>query len=58
MIGRIQYTDPRGSLTDRKAVWLTVLRDGLLWRTRVFESDTEARAHYASLLEELERSTS
>jgi len=57
MIGRIQYTEPRGSLTDRKAVWLTVLRDGLLWRTRVFESDTEARAYYAGVFEELERST-
>jgi SnoaL-like protein len=57
MIGRIQYTDQRGSLTDRKAVWLTVLRDGLLWRTKVFESDEEARAYYTSLTDELERST-
>jgi ketosteroid isomerase-like protein len=53
MIGRIQYTDARGSLSDRKAVWLTMLRDGLLWRTHVFETDAQARAFYAGLVEEV-----
>jgi len=53
MIGRIQYTDARGGLTDRKAVWLTMLRDGLLWRTRVFDSEAEARAYHASVVAEL-----
>lgn len=49
MIGRIQYTDAGGGVTDRSAVWLTVLRDGLVWRTRVFGTAAEARAGYAEL---------
>jgi SnoaL-like domain len=53
LIGRIQFADARGGLSDRKAVWLSVLRDGLIWRTRVFESEPEARAYYATLVEEL-----
>lgn len=53
LIGRIQYTDPRGGLSDRKAVWLSVLRDGLIWRTRVFESEPDARAYYTNLAAEL-----
>jgi len=52
MIGRIQHADQRGGLTDRKAVWLTIARDGLLWRTRIFDSEDEARAYHASLLGE------
>ena len=47
MIGRIQYTDPvRGGVTDRNAAWLTILRDGMVWRTRVFGTPDEARAAY------------
>jgi ketosteroid isomerase-like protein len=50
MVGRIQYADPaRGGVIDRKAVWLTVVRDGLIWRTRVFRTPAEARAAYAEL---------
>ena len=50
MVGRIQYADTeRGGVIDRNAVWLTVLRDGLLWRTRVFGTPAEARAAYAEL---------
>lgn len=52
MAGRIQYTDTRGGLTDREAVWLTVLREGRLWRTRVFASADEARAAYADMRSE------
>jgi hypothetical protein len=51
MIGRIQYADPDRGVTDRSAVWLTVLRDGMLWRTRVFGNAAEARAAYAELRE-------
>jgi SnoaL-like domain len=55
MIGRIQFTDGRGGLSDRNAVWLTVLRDGLLWRTRVFATEGEARAFHESLVADLQR---
>jgi len=57
MIGRIQHVDQRGGLSDRKAVWLTIMRDGLLWRTRVFDSEDEARAYHASLVGERPRDT-
>jgi len=50
MIGRIQYDDARGGLYDRKAVWLTVLRDGKLWRTRVVGSVADARAAYRQIV--------
>lgn len=47
MVGRIQYADPdRGGVVDRNAVWLTILREGLLWRTLVFGTPEEARAAY------------
>ena len=49
MIGRIQHETPGGGISDRKAVWLSILRDGLLWRTLVFTSETEARAAYEAL---------
>jgi ketosteroid isomerase-like protein len=49
MVGRIQYTDARGGLTDREAAWLTVLRDGRVWRTWVFASADEARSAYAEM---------
>jgi hypothetical protein len=52
MVGRIQYADTRGGLTDREAAWLTVLRDGLLWRTLVFASADEARSAYADMRSE------
>lgn len=55
MVGRIQHTDARGGLADRKAVWLTVLRDGLLWQTRVFDTEADARAYHAVLVGELPR---
>lgn len=49
MVGRIQYSDIRGGLTDREAAWLTILRDGKLWRCWVFASAEEARTAYAEL---------
>lgn len=51
LIGRIQYADPDRGLIDRSAVWLTVLRDGMVWRTRVFGNVAEARAAYAAARE-------
>jgi len=50
MVGRIQHTDERGRISDRKAVWLSVLRDGRIWRTRVLGSLEEARAAYRELV--------
>ena len=58
MIGRIQYADPDRGVTDRSAVWLTVLRDGMLWRTRVFGNTADARAAYAELREGRDSPTS
>ena len=49
MIGRLQYTDTRGGLSDHPAVWLSVLRDGKLWRSLTFGSVEEARAGYDAL---------
>jgi ketosteroid isomerase-like protein len=48
MSGRIQHAD-EGAIYDRKAYWLTVLRDDLLWRTRVIDSMDEAPAVYEAL---------
>jgi ketosteroid isomerase-like protein len=52
MVGRIQYTDTQGGITDREAAWLTVLRDGRIWRTWVFASADEARSAYAGMSSE------
>jgi hypothetical protein len=50
MVGRIQYADPTlGGVADRPAVWLSVLRDGLIWRTRVFRTAEDAHAAYAEM---------
>jgi ketosteroid isomerase-like protein len=49
MIGRIQYADAGGGLTDREAAWLSVTRGGKIRRTRVFGSPKQARAAYAEL---------
>ena len=49
MIGRIQNMDARGAISDRTAVWLTVLRDGKLWRTRVLTAETDVPASYEEL---------
>lgn len=52
MVGRIQYADARGGLTDREAAWLSVLREGRIWRTWVFASADEARSAYADMSSE------
>lgn len=49
MIGRIQYGDAERGISDHEAVWLNVLRDGMIWRSKVFASAPEARAAYAEL---------
>lgn len=49
MTGRIRHRDASGAISDRKAAWLTVLRDGKLWRTRVLASAADAAAAYEEL---------
>jgi ketosteroid isomerase-like protein len=50
MVGRVQHVDERGALSDRKAMWLAVLRDELIWRVRLVASPEEARAVYAQVV--------
>ena len=49
MIGRVRYGDSSGGVWDSPAVWLSVVRDGKIWRSRAFASADEARAAYDSL---------
>ena len=49
MIGRVQYGDPSGGHWDSPGVWLSIVRDGKIWRTKAFPSIDEARAWYAGL---------
>jgi len=49
MIGRVRYGDPSGAVWDSPAVWLSIVRDGMIWRTRAFGSVDEAREAYPSL---------
>jgi ketosteroid isomerase-like protein len=49
MIGRIQHVDTNGGVSDRQAVWLTVLRDDKIWRTRVLASTADVPAAYEQL---------
>lgn len=48
MVGRIRHNAERGWI-DRSAVWLTVVKDGLIWRTEVFSTEDDARSAYASV---------
>jgi len=49
MIGRVRYGDAAGALWDSPAVWLSIVRDGKIWRSRAFGSIDEARAAYTAL---------
>jgi hypothetical protein len=49
MVGRIQHTDAQGGVSDRQAVWLTVLRERKIWRTRVLASTADVPAAYEQL---------
>jgi hypothetical protein len=46
MYGRVRYPIEGGGFGDRSAAWLNVLRDGLLWRVRVYSDVEAARAAY------------
>jgi hypothetical protein len=41
--------DAHGGVSDRQAVWLTVLRERKIWRTRVLASAADAPAAYEQL---------
>ena len=49
MIGRVQYGDSSGAFWDRPTVWLSLVRDGKIWRSRAFSSRAEARKAYPRL---------
>jgi ketosteroid isomerase-like protein len=49
MIGRVRYGDETGGVWDSPAVWLSIVHDGKIWRTRAFASTDEARAAYPDL---------
>jgi ketosteroid isomerase-like protein len=49
MVGRIQYGDPAGGRWDSPAVWLSIVRDGMIWRSRAFGSIDEAHEAYPAL---------
>ena len=41
--------DAQGGVSDRQAVWLTVLRERKIWRTRVLTSTADVPAAYEQL---------
>ena len=49
MVGRIQRMDSQGSISDRDAVWLSVLRDGKIWRSRVLASLADVPSAYEEI---------
>jgi ketosteroid isomerase-like protein len=49
MIGRVRYGDASGARWDSPAVWLTIVRDEKVWRSRAYTSVDEARAAYPTL---------
>jgi ketosteroid isomerase-like protein len=49
MVGRIQRMDSHGGISDRDAVWLSVLRDGKIWRSRVLGSLADVPSAYEEI---------
>ena len=49
MVGRIRRMDSHGGVSDRDAVWLSVLRDGKIWRSRVLASLDEVPSAYEEI---------
>jgi hypothetical protein len=46
MVGRVRYALEGGGFGDRAAAWLSVLRDGLIWRVRLYPDVSAARRAY------------
>ena len=45
--GRVRYPLDGGGFGDRQAAWLNVLKDGLMWRVRIYADVRTARRAYA-----------
>ena len=48
-MAEVRHTDAQGGVWDRQAVWLTVLRERKIWRTRVLASTADVPAAYEQL---------
>jgi hypothetical protein len=49
-LARARYALEGGGLTEGKVYWLDELRDGKIWRVRVFKTEADARQAYAEPL--------
>lgn len=47
LFGRVRYPLDGGGFGDRQAAWLNVLKDGLMWRVRIYSDVEAARKAYA-----------
>lgn len=45
---RLRYQPASGGMADVKRVWLLTFKDGLVYRSRYYRSETEALAAYAA----------
>jgi hypothetical protein len=43
---RARYALPTGGMAEGRVFWLDELRDGMIWRVRVFKSEEDARDVY------------
>jgi hypothetical protein len=46
LVGRVRYPLEGGGFGDRAAAWLSVLRDGLIWRVHIYADVSAARRAY------------
>lgn len=46
---QIRYPLEQGGLADSHRTWLLTFRDGLVWRTRFYRTEADARSAYAQL---------
>ena len=47
LYGRVRYPVEGGGFGDRQAAWLNILKDGLMWRVRIYADVAAARRAYA-----------
>ena len=48
LVGRVRYPLEGGGFGDRRAAWLNVLKDGLIWRVRIYHDASAARQAYTT----------
>ena len=48
MFGRVRYPLEGGGFGDRQAAWLNILKDGLMWRVRIYPDVEAARTAYVT----------